>query len=220
MVDSDVLDALRVAIVNGDSEETERACAAALAAKIEPAEIINEGMSRAMQIVGEKWNSHEYFLPDIMVSAEAMKAGMAFLAPHMRASAGGPAGTVVIGTVKGDIHSIGKNLVALFLEVAGFQVHNLGEDVPAERFVEAVVKYHADIVGSSAFVSSVAAEMARIEELLREAGVRDRVFTMVGGAVLDSAWGEKIGADAWGRDAVHAVELAKAFVGRRRAAGR
>jgi methanogenic corrinoid protein MtbC1 len=167
--------------------------------------------------VGEKWNSKEYFLPDVMVAADAMKTAIEYLKPHMAAGGGGSAGTVVIGTVKGDIHSIGKNLVALFMELAGFEVHNLGEDVSAERYVEAAVKHQADIVGSSAFVSTVAGEIVRIEEGLKAAGVRDNIFTMVGGAVFDPQWAEKVGADAYGRDAMQAVELAKAFMAKKKA---
>ena len=217
MVKDDALEAVRQAIVDGEEEQTQKACAAALEAGVDPMVILNEGITKAMQIVGDKWDAKEYFLPDVLVSADAVKKGIEFLKPHLRVGEGGPAGTVVIGTVKGDIHSIGKNLVAMFLEVSGFEVYDLGEDVPAERFVEVAVEHHADIVGSSAFITSVAPEMTRIEELLKEAEVRHNIFTMVGGCVLDPAWAKKIGADAFGKDAMHAVQLAQAFMAKKKA---
>ena len=217
MTKQDILEALRQSIVEGDAEQTQKACAAAIEAKLDSSEILQEGMTKAMQIVGEKWNSKEYFLPDVMVAADAMKAAIEYLKPHMAAGGGGSAGTVVIGTVKGDIHSLGKNLVALFMELAGFEVYNLGEDVSAEKYVEAVLQHKADVVGSSAFVSTVAGEIVRIEEGLKAAGVRGNIFTMVGGAVLDPQWAEKVGADAYGKDAMHAVELAKAFMAKKKA---
>ena len=209
MTKEEILEALRRSIVEGDAEQTEKACVAAIEAKLDSSEILQKGMTKSMQIVGEKWNSKEYFLPDVMVAADAMKTAIEYLKPHMAAGGGGSAGTVVIGTVKGDIHSIGKNLVALFMELAGFEVYNLGEDVSAERYVEAAVKHQADVVGSSAFVSTVAGEIVRIEEGLKAAGVRGNIFTMVGGAVFDPQWAVKFGADAYGRDAIEAVERAK-----------
>jgi len=217
MVKDDALEAVRQAIVDGEEEQTQKACAAALEAGVDPMVILNEGITKAMQIVGDKWDAKEYFLPDVICSADAVKKGVEFLKPHLGAGEVGYAGTVVIGTVKGDIHSIGKDLVALFLEVSGFEVYNLGEDVPAERFVEVAVEHHADIVGSSAFITAVAPEMTRIEELLKEAGVRENMFTMVGGCVLDPEWAKKIGADAFGEDAMHAVQLAQSFMAKKKA---
>jgi trimethylamine corrinoid protein len=217
MSKDEILERLRQAIVEGDLDRTQEACAAALEAQIGSNEILNDGMTLAMQIVGQKWDCREYFLPEVLAAAEAMKLGIDYLKPHLSAERGGPAGVMVIGTVKGDIHSIGKNIVALFMELAGFEVYNLGEDVPAERFVEAVREHHGDVVGSSAFITTPAAEMARIEELLRAAGLRDQVFTMVGGAVLDPEWATKIGADAFGRDALHAIQLAQEFMTKKKA---
>jgi len=212
MTRESILEALRQSILDGDAEQAQKACAGALEAKLNTTDILQEGMTKAMKMVGKKWDAKEYFLPEVLAAADAMKSAIEYLKPHLRGKDGGYLGTAVIGTVKGDIHSIGKNLVALFMELGGFDVHNLGEDVPAERFVETVVKHNADIVGSSAFVSTVASEMARIEEGLKAAGVRENIFTMVGGAVLDPEWAEKIGADAFGRDALHATELATTFM--------
>jgi methanogenic corrinoid protein MtbC1 len=210
------LEEIRAAIIDGNPEKTREACRKGLEAKLDTMEILNEGMTKAIKIVGDKWNSKEYFLPEVLAAVEALKAGNECLLPYLTKSEEGRAGTVVIGTVKGDIHNIGKNLVTSFLRIAGFRVFDLGEDVPAELFVQTAVEQNADIVGSSAFITSVADEMAGIEKGLKAAGVRDKIFTMVGGAVLDPIWAEKIGADAYGRDAMHAVELAKAFVAQKR----
>ena len=219
MTKDDILAAIRQAIIDGNAEQTEKACVSAIEAGVDVADILNEGMTKAMQIVGDKWENKEYFLPDVLASAQAIKAGSAYLKPQ--GSSGvqehDHVGTVVIGTVKGDVHNIGKNIVALFLEVAGFKVYDLGENVPAEQFVQAALEHSADIVGSSAFVTSVASEMIGIEEGLKAAGVRDKVFTMIGGCVLDAEWAAKIGADAFGKDAMHAVKLAQAFMAKKKA---
>lgn len=220
MTQNNSIELLRQAIVDGDFEEAQKACAAVIDANVDPGVILEEGMTKAMKIVGDKWNSKEYFLPDVLASADTIKSVAEVLKPSLKAAeTGGPTGTVVIGTVKGDVHSIGKNLVALFLEVSGFRVFDLGEDVPAERFVQVAVENKADIIGESGFVTAVAGEMSRVEELLKSAGVRENVFTMVGGCVFDPAWAEKIGADAYGKDAMNAVGLAQEFMAKKKARG-
>lgn len=211
-----ILEALRQAILDGDSEQTQKVCGEAIDAKLETSVILQEGMTKAMKMVGAKWDAKEFFLPEVLAAADAMKSAIEFMKPHLQAKDGGTIGTAVIGTVKGDVHNIGKNLVALFLELGGFKVFNLGEDVSAEKFVQTAVENNADIIGSSAFVSTVAAEMARIEDGLKAAGIRDKVFTMVGGAVLDPEWAVKIGADAYGKDALQATQLAQAFVSKKK----
>lgn len=216
MTQDSILEAIRQSILDGDPDEAQKACAKAIEADLQTSDILQEGMTKAMQMVGKKWDAKEFFLPEVLAAADAMKSAIEYMKPHLRGKEGGTLGTAVIGTVKGDIHNIGKNLVALFMELGGFEVHNLGEDVTAEQFVETAVKHNADVVGSSAFVSAVAAEMARIEEGLKEAGIRDNIFTMVGGAVLDPEWAEKIGADAYGKDALHATQLAQEFVAKKR----
>lgn len=218
MEKNNLLAAIRKAIVDGDSGQTEKACAEAKEAGVDVVDILNEGMTKAMQTVGNLWENKEYFLPDVLASAEAMKAGSAFLKPEGSSEVQEPLGTVVIGTVKGDVHSIGKNIVALFMEVSGFKVFNLGENVPAEEFVRIAVENSADVVGSSAFVTSVASEMIAIEEGLKAAGVRDQIFTMIGGCVLNAQWAVKIGADAFGKDAMQAVQMAQTFVAKKKAA--
>lgn len=216
MTQDTILEALRQAILDGDSEQTQKVCGEAIKANVGTSDILQEGMTKAMRMVGAKWDAKEFFLPEVLAAADAMKSAIEFMKPHLQATGGGSIGTAVIGTVKGDVHNIGKNLVALFMELGGFNVFNLGEDVPAEKFVQTAVENNADVVGSSAFVSTVAAEMARIEEGLKAAGIRDKVFTMVGGAVLDPEWAVKIGADAYGKDALHATQLAQAFVSKKK----
>lgn len=219
MSKEDLIAAIRQAIVDGKADRTEKACVSAVEAGVDVGEILNEGMTKAMQIVGAKWEGKEYFLPDVLASAQAIKAGSAYLKPQDGNGAQDYVGTVVIGTVKGDVHNIGKNIVALFMEVAGFKVFNLGENVPAEEFVKTALEQNADVVGSSAFVTSVAGEMIGIEEGLKAAGVRDKVFTMIGGCVLDEEWAVKIGANAFGKDAMHAVKLAQEFMAKKKAQG-
>ncbi|MBU1052754.1 MAG: corrinoid protein [Proteobacteria bacterium] len=217
MTQEAILESLRQAILDGDAEQTQKVCGNALEAKVETSAILQEGMTKAMKLVGAKWDAKEFFLPEVLAAADAMKSAIEFMKPHLQGKDGGGAiGTAVIGTVKGDVHNIGKNLVALFMELGGFNVFNLGEDVSAEKFVQTALENNADVIGSSAFVSTVATEMARIEEGLKEAGIRDKVFTLVGGAVLDPEWAVKIGADAYGKDALHATQLAQEFVSKKR----
>ena len=211
-----ILEEVRNAIVEGDVDQTAEVFERAIAAKIDPMALVSEGIGGAMKIVGERWDCKEYFLPDVLAAVEAVKTGTEILKPHLKTGNGGSLGTMVIGTVKGDIHAIGKNLVATFMEMAGFEVHNIGEDAPAEKFVEAAIKYKADVVGASAFVTTVAEEMTRIIAGLKEKGIRDKILVMVGGCVLDPTWAEKIGADAFAKDAMQAVEMAKAYVAKKK----
>ncbi len=216
MTQETILEALRQAILDGDAEQTQKVCGEALNANVETSDILQEGMTKAMRMVGAKWDAKEFFLPEVLAAADAMKSAIDYMKPHLQAKGSGAIGTAVIGTVKGDVHNIGKNLVALFMELGGFKVFNLGEDVPAEKFVQTAVENNADVIGSSAFVSTVATEMAKIEDGLKAAGIRDKVFTMVGGAVLDPEWAVKIGADAYGKDALHATQLAQGFVSKKK----
>lgn len=212
-----ILEEIKEAIVEGDTDLTTETFEKALAAGIDPMTIVSEGIAGAMAIVGEKWDCKEYFLPDVLASVEAVKTGTELLKPHMKTGNGGSAGTMVIGTVKGDIHAIGKNLVATFMEMAGFKVYNIGEDAPAEKFIEAAKTYNADVVGASAFVTTVAEEMTRIIDGLKKEGIRDKILMLVGGCVLDPTWAEKIGADAFAKDAMQAVEMAKAHMAKKNA---
>lgn len=198
-------------LVQGDPEATADLTRQALAAGLEPLDILNHGLMPGMEIVGEKFASGEYFLPHLVVAASGMQGAMALLEPALRArqQAVHKAGTVVIGTVRGDIHEIGKSLVATMLSAAGFQVVDLGVDVPTEAFVAKVRETQADIVGLSALLTTTMAVQREVIEALKTAGLRDRVRVMVGGAPVSQAWAEAIGADGYAEDAVGAVELAK-----------
>ncbi len=205
-----LLDQITAALIEGDPDATVAGTRQALAAGVEPLRIINEGLVPGMRTVGEKYSSGEYFLPNLIVSAAGMKQAMALLEPELKArrEAVQSAGTVVIGTVRGDIHEIGKSLVATMLAANGFEVHDLGVDVSAERFVETVRRTGANLVGLSALLTTTMMGQKKVIEELDRAGLRGGVKVMVGGAPVSQAFADSIGADGYAQDAVAAVELA------------
>jgi corrinoid protein of di/trimethylamine methyltransferase len=177
----------------------------------EPLTIINQGLVPGMEIVGEKFQTGEYFLPHMIIAANAMQQAMGLLEPELLArqqSVEGQ-GVFVIGSVQGDIHEIGKSLIATMMLASGFQVHDLGIDVAPETFVEKVQETDADLVGLSALLTTTMAGQRDVLEALQEAGIRDRVKVMVGGAPVTEEWAESIGADGYAEDVVSAIELAK-----------
>ena len=181
----------------------------------EPLTIINEGLVPGMEIVGEKFQTGEYFLPHMIIAANAMQQAMGLLEPELLArqqSVEGQ-GVFVIGSVQGDIHEIGKSLIATMMLASGFQVHDLGIDVAPETFVETVQETDADLVGLSALLTTTMTGQRDVLEALQEAGIRDRVRVMVGGAPVTEEWAESIGADGYAEDVVSAVELAKHLLG-------
>jgi 5-methyltetrahydrofolate--homocysteine methyltransferase len=185
----------------------------ALAEGLDPKAIIFRGLIPGMDVVGEKFRRNEYYVPQVLLSARAMYAGLDLLKPLLTETAGDEyLGTVVIGTAQGDLHDIGKNLVAMMLEGAGFTVHNLGRDVAPEKFVEAVKQKDANIVGISALMTTTMPAMRRtIEALLRD-GLRERVKVMVGGAPVSQAFCDDIGGDGYAKDSTAAVVKAKTLV--------
>lgn len=187
----------------------------ALESGLEPMVILDQALLPGMKIVGDKFASGEYFLPNLIVSAAAMKQAMQVLEPELRArhQHAHAAAHVVIGTVHGDIHEIGKTLVATMLSAHGFEVTDLGVDVPVERFVETVQRTGARLVGMSALLTTTMGVQRTVIEALVAAGLRDRVKVMVGGAPVSRRWAEDIGADGYAEDAVQAVELARQLVG-------
>jgi 5-methyltetrahydrofolate--homocysteine methyltransferase len=187
----------------------------ALAEGLDPRAIIFRGLIPGMDVVGEKFRRNEYYVPQVLLSARAMYAGLDLLKPLITKTAGEEyLGTVVIGTAQGDLHDIGKNLVAMMLEGAGFTVHNLGRDVAPEKFVEAVKEKDASIVGISALMTTTMPAMRRtIEALLRD-GLRDRVKVMVGGAPVSQAFCDDIGGDGYAKDSTAAVVKAKTLMGK------
>ena len=179
----------------------------------DPTEILNLCMIDAMSIVGEKFKNNEIFVPEMLIAARAMKKGVEVLKPHLAGDNTVSAGKLVIGTVAGDLHDIGKNLVAMMMESAGFEVIDLGVDVPAENFVNAVKNNSdVDIVCVSALLTTTMPAMKDTVKALTDAGFRDKIKVMVGGAPINQEFADEIGADAYTEDAASAAQVAKAFV--------
>lgn len=212
----DVFEAMRQCIIDGDPDQAGGLCQRAMAMGINPLDAINRGFVPGLHHVGESFGKGEMFLPDLVMSAEAMKAATAVLEPEIRRSGAHreTLGKVVLGTVKGDIHEIGKTLVATMLSASGFEVFDLGVNVPFETFAAKAKEVNADIVGVSALLTTTMMGQKDVVEALERHGLRPRVKVMVGGAPVTRSWADEIGADGYGEDAVAAVNLAKSLVGR------
>ena len=184
----------------------------ALDSGITPESILNEGMIAAMAEVGRLFEEGEFFVPEMLVAAKTMQTGLAFLKPHLVEAGVESAGKVVLGTVKGDLHDIGKNLVGMMLEGGGFEVIDIGVDVPPEKFVEAVQAGDVKIIGLSALLTTTMPGMKSTIEALKDAGLRGNVRVIVGGAPITEAYAQEVGADGYAPDASRAVKLAKSLV--------
>jgi len=200
------------AILDGDRGLVKDRVQAAIDARLDAQTVLNEGMVAAMAQVGQLFEEGEYFVPEMLVSARAMQDGLALLKPYLVDAGASLLGTVAAGTVKGDLHDIGKNLVCMMLEGAGFKVIDLGADVPPEKFVEAVKGGEVNIVAMSALLTTTMPGMRTTIEALKEAGVRERVKIMVGGAPVTDAFAQQIGADGYAADASKAVKVARSLV--------
>src|SRR5436309_7399443 len=202
------------ALILGDRETVGRMTREGLDLGLDPKQIIFKGLIPGMDVVGEKFRRNEYYVPQVLLSARAMYAGLDLLKPLITAAAtSGYLGTVVIGTAQGALHDIGKNLVAMMLEGAGFRVLNLGRDVAPEKFCQAVEEHGANIVGISALMTTTMPAMKRTIDALTRAGLRERVKVMVGGAPVSQAFADEIGADGYARDSTQAVVKAKQLLG-------
>jgi 5-methyltetrahydrofolate--homocysteine methyltransferase len=210
---SDIIEQIKDVVVNGKHKEIEALVRAAIDEKVDPSAIINDGLIQAMDIVGKKFGSGEIFVPEMLVAAITMKQGLEIIRPLLQGAAAQPKGTILMGTVKGDLHDIGKNLVIMMLEGAGFKVIDLGIDLSVEKVVEKVREIKPDVLGLSALLTTTMPEMQNVIAIIREQGLRDSVKIMVGGAPVDSAFADRIGADGYGKDAVAAVQLAKKLIG-------
>ncbi|MBW2369878.1 MAG: corrinoid protein [Deltaproteobacteria bacterium] len=204
---------LKKSVLDGDIPGAVALTQQALADGLKPEEIIYNAFVPAMDIVGEEYANGIKFIPEMLLSAKTMKEAMAVLAPLLKEGSISYKGRVVVGTVKGDLHDIGKNLVILMLEGAGFKVFDLGVDVPAERFVSEVKEKGADLLGLSALLSTTMVEMKTVIEALKEAGLSEKVKTMIGGAPITEAYAEQIGADAYAADAAAGVKIAAGLMG-------
>jgi len=214
MKEKEILTRLSECIVKLDIEGIKRACQDALAIGVPPVEAITEGMAKGMNIVGEKYEAGEYFLSELIMAGEVMKEGMKILEPHLKATEIKKLGKVVLATVKGDIHDIGKNIVATLLDAAGFKVIDLGVDVPAEKFLEALRKEKPDILAMSALVTTTMPQMKDVIKQLEKVGQRREVKVIVGGAPLTEGYAEIIGADAYAPDALTGVNICKKWISR------
>jgi len=211
----EVLDRLKKAVIEGRSELSKKAAEDALSLGIDPMIALKKGLLKGMGIVGDKFGAQEMFLTEVMFSADAMKAGMEVLKSEMEAKeiAETRLGTIIIGTVKGDIHDIGKNIVIALLEAAGFKVHDIGIDIPPNVFVEKAEEVNADIIAASALLTTTIPYMEDIASLLRDTGLRGKFKFIVGGSQVTPGFAEEIGADGYGKDAGEAVGIAKKLLG-------
>ena len=205
------IDNIYQAILEGETSETKDHVQAALEANLPPHEILQQGMIAAMGEVGRLFEEGEYFVPEMLIAARAMQAGLAILKPKLVDAGIKPIGKVAIGTVKGDLHDIGKNLVAMMMEGAGFEVVDLGTDVAPEAFVEAA-KHGANIIGLSALLTTTMPAMETTIQVIQAAGIRDQVKILVGGAPVTAEYAAQIGADGYAPDASQAANLAKSLL--------
>jgi 5-methyltetrahydrofolate--homocysteine methyltransferase len=202
------LQALAQAIINGKAPDAEALARSAIAEGVEPADILNNGLVAGMNVVGEKFKNNEFYVPEVLIAARAMKSAMALLRPKLVASGVEPKGNVALGTVRGDLHDIGKNLVAMMLEGAGFEIMDLGVDVKPETFVEAV-RNGADVVAMSALLTTTMPAMKDTVEALKSENVRGKTVVMIGGAPVTQNYCDEIQADGYSPDAASAVDKAK-----------
>lgn len=205
---------LHQAVVGGDATAARNLTQQALAEGADPLRLVNEFMIPAMDEVGRRFECNEYFVPELLISARAMKAALDLLRPLLTARGDQPAGRVAIGTVKGDLHDIGKNLVASLLEGGGFEVIDLGVNVSPEKFIATVKEKNANIIAMSALLTTTMPAMRTTIEALKQAGIRNQVKVLIGGAPITAKYAQEIGADGYSENAVGAVALAKQAVAR------
>ncbi len=204
-----ILNDLRQNVIDGNADEVEGLVKQAMSEGLPPEKILREGLISAMAEVGRLFEASEFFVPEMLIAAHAMKTGLDLLRPQLAAANIQAIGKVVIGTVQGDLHDIGKNLVGMMLEGAGFEIIDLGTDVSPQKFVDAVKEHQPDFVGCSALLTTTMPKMKTTIEALKEAGLRDRVKVMVGGAPVTETYAAEIGADIYAADAPSAATRAR-----------
>lgn len=210
-----MLERIAEAVIRGDHETVITLVTAALQSGIPAQEVLDKGLLGGMDVVGKRFREYEMFLPEIMQSAKAMHEGLELLKPEIISGEGRRQGRVVIGTVEGDIHDIGKSLVSAFMQGVGFEVVDLGTDVPPDRFVEAVRGEQPDILAMSSLLTSTMPAMERTIAALHSAALRDQVIVLVGGAPVTQSYAERIGADGYAADAVTGADKARKLLGQR-----
>ena len=196
----------------GAAEKVEELVKKALEENLLPKDILENGLIKGMDIIGAKFKKNEVYVPEVLIAARAMHAGMSILRPKLAETGVKNIGTIVIGTVKGDLHDIGKNLVKMMLEGAGFEVIDLGIDVSTDKFVEAVKEHKPNIIAMSALLTTTMVNMPEVVKALEAAGLRDKVKIMIGGAPITQNYADQIGADGCSPDAASAVDKAKTFI--------
>ena len=209
----EILKEIAAVLELGKNEETAALTRRALEEGLPPRQVLDEGLIAGMNVVGQKFREHEIFLPHVLLAAKAMYAGLELLEPLLEGDQTPRAGKAVLGTVQGDLHDIGKNLVAIMLRGAGFEVVDLGSDVSPEAFVDAAVESGAGVIGMSALLTTTMPVMGKVVELLRERGLEGKIRTMVGGAPLSDEFAREIGADAYAYDGVSAVDRMRELTG-------
>ncbi len=202
---------LTEAVIKGDEDKIKLLILELLHTGTPAKEIMDDGLIAGMNIVGEKMETEEMFIPEVLMSAKAMSSGVEILKPQLTDEENAASGIMVLGTVQGDLHDIGKNLVKMLMEGAGFSVIDLGTDVAPAAFVEAIKEHNADIVGMSALLTTTMPKMKETLEAIEKAGIRDQVKILVGGAPVTEKYASEIGADGYGYDAGSCVRIAKAF---------
>ncbi len=210
---NDNFNKLAESIVEGDFESTERLCEELIEEGFEPNEIVERGMSPGMEVVGTKFEEGTYFLPNVLIAAEAMKVGLRILEPHIKENQVSGRGVVVIGTIMGDIHDIGKNLVASTLSASGYRVIDLGNDVTPEKFIENCSLKNARLVAMSSLITTTMINMKEVIVLLEEDNLREETKVLIGGAPVSAEFCRRIGADATGHDAKEGVVKANELMG-------
>jgi len=203
---------LRQAVISGETEECAKVTQAAIDAGIDPMKVLTEGMSKAMEVVGEKFENKEYFLPEMLLSAEAMYAGLELLLPLLKADETEVKEKIVLGVVEGDIHDIGKNIVKAMLTSAGYEVIDLGVDVPASEFVKKASEEEVGVIAMSTMMTPTLMSIKDVEEQLAKKGLKGKVKTIIGGGTVTEQWRSRIGSDAFGKDATDAVDKVKLLI--------
>lgn len=199
-------------IINGKAPETEKLVQQALDAKVPVKEVLNKGLIAGMDVVGQKFKNNEFYVPEVLIAARAMKAGMKLLKPRFAESGVEPVARLALGTVKGDLHDIGKNLVSMMLEGAGFEIIDLGVDVSPDKFIAAIKEKNVQVIGMSALLTTTMLNMKSTINQLKNDGLRDSVKIIIGGAPVTQNYADEIGADGYAADAATAVTVVKQLI--------
>ncbi|NQT46221.1 MAG: corrinoid protein [Candidatus Omnitrophica bacterium] len=211
---TNILDDIRKNLISGNISKVKELTETAISENISAEEVLNKGLIEGMGIVGEAFKKCEIYIPEVLIAAKAMHAGLAILEPILAKSGVEPTGKVVIGTVKGDLHDIGKNLVAMMLKGAGFQIFDLGIDISPEKFVEAANERGAQLIAISSLLTTSMPSMRTAIDILKKSDTRNKIKTIVGGAPVTQGFADEIGADGYAKDAASAVDKAKELLGK------